>query len=165
MRITQTTDRSFVLNSVEWGTVWLWLPLFLFTIWIMFQLSGGQDPAPFWVYLIFSMIPLTLGGLTVLSPRRSQLVLDRTKNTAELRRSSMIGYDKLRFDLPNVDCVYISQKLNTEAALPDAATGLITLRVDGGMDEGSYSLNTYPLARTKLDPIVDAANTWLDRTP
>jgi hypothetical protein len=159
MRITQQTADTLVIECREWGGFFLFAPLFLLMFSILFLLPGTG--APPWVWLIVGVFPAILGWITFLSPRRSQMVLNKTTDRLELRRKIFFKYQSRWFDLAHIDLFYDSQRFDIESASNSATWwGYLNVRIGKGMDPGNYSLNTYKKHIHRVRELADAVNDW-----
>ncbi|MDC1229292.1 hypothetical protein N8Z63_06280 [Octadecabacter sp.] len=126
---------------------------------ILFLLPGTD--APLWVWLLVGVFPAILGLITIMSPRRTQMVLNKTSGRLELRRKMFFRYQSQWFDLANIDLFYASQRLDIKSAATSATRyGYLNVRIDKGMDLGSYNLNTYKKHIHRVRMLARDVNDW-----
>ena len=159
MKITQQSPDTLVIECREWGGFLLFSPLFLLIFSILFLLPGTD--APLWVWLLVGVFPAILGLITIMSPRRTQMVLNKTSGRLELRRKMFFRYQSQWFDLANIDLFYASQRLDIKSAATSATRyGYLNVRIDKGMDLGSYNLNTYKKHIQRVRMLARDVNDW-----
>lgn len=89
--------------------------------------------------------------------RRTQLILDRSKASVELRRRSWFGYSRMTWELQ-----YLREALVQSSATDNTKTYRAALVIAGGMDPGVHPLTLVYSSGSGAKRAESAINRWLD---
>lgn len=90
--------------------------------------------------------------------RRVQAVFHRTGSWLEIRRRSLRGYDKIRYELAEINQAIVETSTNNDGA----RTNRVTLVIPSGQSAGKHPLTQYYASGNGAQKAADAINTWLD---
>ena len=147
MQITQTTADTLVVDNTPW------IFAFILVVAILFSAAMGLFVfIPLGEGLIFTLFPVVGGIVAVIAlVRRTQLVLDRRSDRAEIRRRTAFGYTVDAFDLSALG----SANLHV-IGMGKSRRYRVTLDVDGAE-------RPFTMVYTGFGPqdVVDKINAWL----
>ncbi|MEM9343259.1 MAG: hypothetical protein AAGA87_09450 [Pseudomonadota bacterium] len=151
MKITQNTSDTLVVDNTPWIFAAILIAAVLFS-----TAMGFFVFAPLGEGLVFTLMP-AIGGVLcfVFLVRRTQLVLDRRTDSAEVRRRTVFGYAVDEFRLSALQ----GATLYTEGA-GKSRRYRVVLDVDG-------SERPFTMVYTGFGPkdAVDAINAWVGASP
>lgn len=87
--------------------------------------------------------------------RRTQLILDATARSVELRRRSWFGYTRLTWDLQHLGPAHVQTSFPS-----DRQTHRPAIDITGGMDAGTHPLTLVYSSGAGARRAVQAINTW-----
>jgi len=154
MKVTRDTpDQLIIENNPVWLAILISIPLFVFLVVGIFTIK--TDLSTGLVFVVGSLIMGVVFNLAFI--RRTQLILDRSRNLVELRRRSMLGYKKRTWELGYLDRVVI-QSSNSG----DSTTYRAAMVFSDGMDAGTHPITLVYSSGSGADRAAGAINRWLD---
>ena len=153
MRVARNTATSLILDETPWlvglGIVFGWLVFFGIGMFVLFAgiLAG----------LIFIAFSFVFGIAFYLFVRRVQIVFQRNENWVEIRRQSLNGYEKIRYDLDEIE------KAIVEASTDDQQRVLsrTTLVIPHGQSAGLHPLTDHYSNGSGAEKTANTINHWL----
>lgn len=160
MKITRNTPTQLI---VENNPIWLAIAVTLFAL--VFVAAGlamiRTEPVAGIMMTGFAILAAVVFNIAF--TRRTQLILDSTKNLIELRRRSWFGYSKMTWELR-----YLDRAIVEVSRSGDTNTYRAALIITGGMDAGTHPLTLVYSSGKGADRAKTAINDWsaaLDSNP
>ena len=160
MKVTRDTPDQLIIENNP-----LWLAILVSLFGLTFLGIGlanfGSDPG---TGAIFALCGLGIAvGFNMIFIRRTQLILDRSRQLVELRRRSWFGYSRMTWDLR-----HLSGAIVQTSRSGDTDTHRAALVFDGGMDAGTHPVTlVYSSGRgaRRAKEAIDAWRARVDSTP
>lgn len=96
-------------------------------------------------------------GFNMIFVRRTQLILDTTRNLLELRRRGWLGYSSRIWELR-----YLERVIVETSRSGDTDTHRAALLINGGMDAGTHPITWVYSSGRGAERAQNAVNGWLD---
>ena len=149
--IEQTPDRLILENNPVVLAILLSSLALIFVAVGLFVISS--DPMTGLATLAGALV---FGAVFVIAfVRRSQIILDRRNDLVELRRKSLLGYNRRTWDLHDLDRAVIQTSRSDKSDTYRAA-----LVFSGGMDAGVHPITLVYSSGSGASRAVAAINAW-----
>lgn len=159
MKITRNTPEQLIIenNPILMAVMITLMALIFFTVGLFVVTSEIV------VGLVFMAVGLFIGiGMNMVFVRRTQVILDATQGSVEIRRRSWFGFRKSNWDLAHLDGATLqSTRIKGSGAGPGTLSHRAALVIDGGVNPGEHPITiVYNANSTRAERIVEAINSW-----
>ncbi len=153
MKVTRNLPEQLIIENNP-----IWLAIFVSVFGLVFFGVGlanvSSEPA---MGIAFMLGGLGIAvGFNIIFIRRTQLILDRTRNLVELRRRSWIKYYTMSWQLNFLDRAIIQTSRSG-----DTDTHRAALVITGGMDAGTHPITLVYSSGSGARRAASAINDWL----
>ncbi|MEW9918383.1 hypothetical protein AB2B41_02110 [Marimonas sp. MJW-29] len=154
MKVTRNTPEQLIVENNP-----LWLAIFISLFGLTFFGIGmanlGSDPG---MGALFVACGLGIAvGFNMIFVRRTQLILDRSRDLVELRRRSWSGYSLMTWQLR-----YLERAVVQTSRSGDNDTHRAALVISGGMDAGTHPVTLVYSSGRGARRAAEAVNGWLE---
>jgi hypothetical protein len=160
MKVVRNTPEQLIIKSVPWA-----LGL-VFVVIIVALIGGGLNGLIHSDYSTAIMMgvvgPLCLIGLAALFVARNDLILDRSRNKIEMRRSTLFGRTKVQHALTDLEKAIVQMhKSKSTKKRTSGPTYRAALVLTGGMDAGVHPVTEVYSSGPSAERMTATINDWL----
>ena len=153
MKVSRNTPDQLIIENNP-----IVLAILLNTLFLVFLGAGLFNlSTDFWFGIAFAGGAVVFGAIFNLAfIRRTQILFDRPANLVEMRRKSLLGYQRRTWALEHLDRAEVQSSRSDNTNTYRAA-----LVFDGGMDAGTHPITLVYSSGGGARRAADAINTWL----